>query len=62
MAKTFVPGDIKTLTDNIQTLISDEPLRNELGRNVQQFVKTNFDWENIINLYEEKCFSPHRLL
>ncbi len=41
------PADTRALTEKVCQLIKDEQLREDFGRNIKQFVKQTFDWDEI---------------
>jgi len=41
------PGDSRALKEKVCQLIRNKQLREDFGRNIHQFVKQNFDWDNI---------------
>jgi glycosyltransferase involved in cell wall biosynthesis len=41
------PGDSQALTEKVCQLIKNKQLREDFGRNIRQFVKENFDWDEI---------------
>jgi glycosyltransferase involved in cell wall biosynthesis len=53
------PGNIQDLSDKIQLLLSDKNLRSRIGTNAFNHVKTEHNWDKIvnahINIYENLC-------
>jgi glycosyltransferase involved in cell wall biosynthesis len=41
------PGDTKGLADSIMRLLSDENLRQEIGKNAKRIVEKNYTWDHI---------------
>ena len=48
------PGDSRALKEKVCQLIKNKELRENLGRNIQQFVKKNFDWDEIADKWVEE--------
>jgi len=45
------PGDIKDLVEKIALLLSDKSLRTKLADNAYNYVKTNHNWDNLVQDY-----------
>lgn len=50
----FPPGDVETLTNYLDLLLSNDTLRNNMGNKAQQYVSQNYNWETIVKNYYEK--------
>lgn len=50
-------GDIQILKEKLCQLIKDQQLREVFGRNAQQFVKKNFDWDEITDKWVKEITS-----
>jgi len=51
------PGDSQALREKLCQLIKHERLREDFGRNIQQFVKKNFDWDEIADKWIKEVIS-----
>jgi len=51
------PGDTKQLTDALLTVLGDEKLSKQMGRNARRLVETKYSWKRVVqetlNIYEE---------
>ena len=47
------PGDVQHLAEKISLALSDNKLRFDLGRNAYEHVKTNHDWDLLVDQYIE---------
>ena len=51
------PGDSQALREKLCQLIKNEQLREDFGRNIQQFIKKNFDWDEITDKWVQDVIS-----
>jgi glycosyltransferase involved in cell wall biosynthesis len=50
-------GDTQALKEKVCQLIKDKQLREDFGSNIQQFVKKNFDWDEITDKWIQEVIS-----
>ncbi len=50
----FPPGDENALLKHIQSLLSNNEIRTEMGTKARQHVQKNYRWEKVISIYYEK--------
>jgi len=53
----FLPNDTRRLQEIMCWLIKDKKIREDTGRNIQQFVKNSFDWDEITDKWVAEVIS-----
>ena len=51
------PADTRALKEKVCQLVQNRQLREDFGRNIHQFVKENFGWDNITEKWIEEIMS-----